>query len=410
MKFFFPDAQDVVYPGYDFVNDEYAPHRVRQRDDRYAHEILDPIPYDGMLVSLAIVNGIAKAGKYSQAQRDRLYRNGARAFFRLPDHLALMGDCGAFSYIDEDVPPVKTNEVLDFYEACGCDAGLSVDHMIPAFEPDGALFETNDDWAGRRRMSLNLAEEFLAEVGNRRSPIEPVGTAQGWSPASYADSVTELQEMGYQRIALGGLVPLKTDQILQVVESVSHVRKPEVALHLLGIARPEVMDQFAAFGVSSFDSTSPFRQAFMDDRKNYHTLDDHYVAIRVPQIEGNAALKRRILSGEIQHRDAFAQEKSTLKALWAFDQGSVTTTEVLERLAAYEKLTTPNRPSYLERYRRTLDDRPWQLCPCVLCRLHGIDIAIFRGTERNKRRGFHNLAVLGQKVPGRPAHAGIRDE
>lgn len=67
MKFFFPDAQDVIYPGYDFLTDEYPPHRVRQRDDRYAHEVLDPLPYDGMLISKAIIDGVGSSvGKYSR--------------------------------------------------------------------------------------------------------------------------------------------------------------------------------------------------------------------------------------------------------------------------------------------------------------------------------------------------------
>ena len=57
MKFYFPDSQDLVSPAYDFVRDEYPPHRVRQRDDRYAHEVLSQAPYHGILVSKSIVDG-----------------------------------------------------------------------------------------------------------------------------------------------------------------------------------------------------------------------------------------------------------------------------------------------------------------------------------------------------------------
>jgi len=86
MRFFFPDSQDLVSPTYDFVHDEYSPLRVRQRDDRYAHEVLEQCPYDGLLVSKAIVDGSVKgAGKYSEPQRQRLYRLGVREFFRLPE-------------------------------------------------------------------------------------------------------------------------------------------------------------------------------------------------------------------------------------------------------------------------------------------------------------------------------------
>ena len=49
MKFYFPDSQDQVSPTYDFIHDEHSPLRVRQRDDRYAHEVLAMRPYDGIL-------------------------------------------------------------------------------------------------------------------------------------------------------------------------------------------------------------------------------------------------------------------------------------------------------------------------------------------------------------------------
>ena len=405
MKFFFPDAQDVIYPGYDFLTDEYPPHRVRQRDDRYAHEVLDPLPYDGMLISKAIIDGVGSSvGKYSQAQRDRLYRRGARSFFRLPAPLSLLGDNGAFSYVKEDVPPVTVNEVLDFYEYCECDAGISIDHLILDFEPDATLFDANPDWIRRRTITLDFAAKFKDEVERRHSPIEPIGAAQGWSPDSYADSVVELQNMGYRHIALGGLVPLKTPAILRILDAVSPILKPDTKLHLLGVARPEVMEQFAARGVTSFDSTSPFRQAFMDDRKNYHTPDTAYVALRVPQVDGNARLKRRILAGEIDQRQAVALEQKCLRQLRAFDAGHITVSEVLDTLHRYEQLTEPDKNSYLAAYERTLTDRPWQSCKCAMCRQHGVDIVIFRGTERNKRRGFHNLANLGAQVPDRPKH------
>lgn len=402
MKFFFPDAQDVIYPGYDFVNDEYPAHRVRQRDDKYAHEVLEPLPYDGMLVSKAIVDGSGgNAGKYSQAQRERLYRRGARAFFRLKPGMRLLGDNGAFSYIKEEVPPVTVNEVLDFYDACGCDAGISIDHLIVEFEPQATLFDANPEWIRRRKITLDFAAEFIAEVENRGSKMDPVGAAQGWSPESYADSVVELQNLGYKHIALGGMVPLKTGSILMTLEAVAEVIKPDISLHLLGVTRPEAMDEFARLGVTSFDSTSPLRQAFMDDRNNYHTDSGAYTAIRVPQVEGNPRLKRRILSGEVDQTSAVKLERASLRALWGFDRGEVPASEVLKVIREYEELVDPTKASYVQHYQRLLADQPWKECSCKLCLSHGIDIVIFRGSERNKRRGFHNVSVLGRKVPGR---------
>ena len=47
-----------------------------------------------------------------------------------------MGDCGAFNYVHEEEPPYSVDEVFDFYEECGFDYGISVDHIILGVHPD----------------------------------------------------------------------------------------------------------------------------------------------------------------------------------------------------------------------------------------------------------------------------------
>ena len=64
-----------------------------------------------MLISKAIVDGVeGGAGKYSAQQRQRLYREGIREFFRLDagdgPRIDTIGDCGAFQYVREAVPAV----------------------------------------------------------------------------------------------------------------------------------------------------------------------------------------------------------------------------------------------------------------------------------------------------------------
>ena len=51
-----------------------------------------------------------------------------------------------------------------------------------------------------------------------------------------------------------------------------------------------------------------------------------------------------------------------------------------------------------ESYKRTLIDKPWQSCPCKICKDTGIDIVIFRRNNRNRRRGFHNTRVYFNKL------------
>ncbi|OYR38008.1 queuine tRNA-ribosyltransferase tRNA-guanine transglycosylase [Halorubrum sp. Ib24] len=44
----------------------------------------------------------------------------------------------------------------------------------------------------------------------------------------------------------------------------------------------------------------------------------------------------------------------------------------------------------LEDYRKTLRSQPWDRCDCPICENLGIEVAVFRGNNRNRRRGFHN--------------------
>ena len=112
MKFFFPDSQDLVDPSFDFLTENRSEIRIRQRDDLYAHEVFRKPPYDGMLVSKAIVEGIGSgSGRYTLGQQRRFAVEGAREFMRLSDGLKLMGDCGAFTYIREPVPPVSVDQL-----------------------------------------------------------------------------------------------------------------------------------------------------------------------------------------------------------------------------------------------------------------------------------------------------------
>ncbi|WP_137287721.1 DUF6884 domain-containing protein [Halorussus salinisoli] len=44
----------------------------------------------------------------------------------------------------------------------------------------------------------------------------------------------------------------------------------------------------------------------------------------------------------------------------------------------------------LGEYQKTLQRRPWEKCDCPICVENGVEVCIFRGNDRNRRRGFHN--------------------
>jgi len=405
MKFFFPDSQDQIDPGFDLITEEWSPLRVRQRDDLYLHEALSVQVIDGLLVSKAIVDGLpGAAGKYTLAQRHRMYRAGVRRFFRLDaapgPRVRTMGDCGAFSYVRDEVPPYTPDQVIDFYAECGFDLGISVDHVILGYDPradqdPGHLHRS--EWVARQRLTLDLAANFLARCRARKVEFEPVGVAQGWSPASYAAAVSELQQIGYARIAVGGMVPLKTYEILACLQHVNAARDPATQLHLLGITRCASMTEFAALGVTSFDSTSAFRQAFKDDKDNYHTPEQTYTALRVPQVDGNPKLKARIQAGRVVQREAAEREQACLRLLREYDAGNAPLQSVLDALSSYQEIFDGRR-DYSAAYLKILEESPWKRCPCGICERAGIDVAIFRGSERNKRRGFHNVYAFRKRL------------
>ncbi len=134
MRFIYADSLDVVDPGFDFVADRNTPNRTPYWDDVYAHELLGYAPYHGLLVSRGIVGGDKIAGKYSESQSMRFRRIGARAFLRFDSpkfaHLPIFGDCGAFTYHNEDVPPYSPEDMAEFYADGQFTHGCSVDHII----------------------------------------------------------------------------------------------------------------------------------------------------------------------------------------------------------------------------------------------------------------------------------------
>lgn len=400
MKFFFPDSQDFVDPSFDMNTEQRSPHRIRQRDDLYAHEIFSPVPFDGVLVSMAIVLGFGSGtGKYSVAQRQRFLRQGVRNFLRIPEASGLItfGDCGAFSYVREHEPPFSAEQVFNFYEESGFDLGLSVDHVIPVYRPEfdetislPGIGSEIDKWKERQEISLALADEFMALVAARNPSFQPVGVAQGWSPASRAQAVQKLQRMGYTRIAIGGLVPLKTDEILAILSAVDAVRTRNTRLHLLGVTRLDAISRFKALGATSFDSTAPLMRAFKDKNHNYFLGERTFPAIRIPQLDGNPKLKRRVLAGEVDPERARKLERQVLDLVSEFEADCLDTETLLTAILEYESLFDPKSDRETD-YRQVLTERPWEQCDCEICRDVGIHVVLFRGAERNRRRGFHNI-------------------
>ncbi len=421
MKFIFADSMDYVDPNFDFIKDQTAEGRRPYWDDCYPHEILGYAPYDGMLVSRAIVGDHRFPGKYTEAQGMRFRRVGARTFLRLEkpelSDLMLMGDCGAFSYSAMDHPPYTPEDTLEFYADGRFTHGCSIDHIIFEFDPTATGMKGGTQVSRDRfETTLGLAEAFF-EVSHALGPnFTPIGVVQGWSPGSMAEAARRLLGMGYRYLAVGGLVPLKIDAIHQAVEAIDEVVRnySDTRLHLLGFAKIDAIEQFSRYRVASFDTTSPLLRAFKDGLRNYYQRDgsgkmNYYTALRIPQVFENSTLKRQVRTGRLRQEALVEMESRALGAIRSYDRREASIEAVLDAVIEYSRpLHWTNSLSehaldqrmdiLRQHYRRTLLDRPWEHCKCSVCASSSVEVIIFRGSNRNKRRGIHNIGVFRQHL------------
>lgn len=418
MKFLYADTRDYIDPNYDFINDRTAPGRKPYWDDVYPHEFIKPTPYDGLLIAMSGVipaEGVNSSKvRYSTAESQRFLRDGVRKFLRVNSpglkDLMLMGDCGAFAYVTHQFPAYKPEEVAEFYSESRFTHGVSPDHIIFECDPcNPRKTEIDEKVLSRFNVTLENAKNFLKIVQKGKMNFEPVGPVQGWSPKSMAEAALKLEKMGYKYLAIGGLVPLRVDLIHVILREIRAVLKNSTSIHLLGFAKADHIHEFTDYGITSFDSTSPLLRAFMDDKRNYYLPKpqgglDYYTAIRIPQALENSRLMQGIKRGIFSAEDLVKRETKALETMRGLDKGTSNPDSALNAIMDYHQFLVrgdstgaESQDSVLKKMElnivRTLQDQPWKSCNCNVCAQAGVEVIIFRSSNRNKRRGFHNLHV-----------------
>ena len=420
MKFIFAENVDMVDPEFDFIKDRSSSSREPYWDDVYPHQLLGHAPYDGLLVSRAIVGGHVKTGKYNESQAMRFRREGARKFLRFSEqdypNTVMWGDCGAFAYVNEEVPPYTVDEIVEFYADGQFTHGCSVDHIIFEFQDTEFDFAFDDSEVRRRQeITLSNAAEFITKSRDRiGNHFTPVGVVHGWSPKTMAEAAAELVKMGYDYLAIGGMVPLRPEQIKSALGAVRDAIPKQVAVHILGFAKADHVHEFQNCGLDSVDTTSPLLRAFKDSRANYYEWDgasfNYFTAIRVPQVLTSPPLKRMVQAGKLELEEAVELEREALSTLRRYDSGETSMKAAVNSVREYWKLinseiakTNPSKANkeietLTQRIGPMLSKQPWKKCQCEICKNVGIEVAIFRGNNRNRRRGFHNLYVYGKRL------------
>lgn len=444
-----PENADRVDPKFNFVTDEVTPNRDAYSHDVYAHELYPKPNYNGLLVSKMAIEG-------NQQLKTRLESTGIHKHLRVPRKFPILGDCGAFNYIDQEVPPFETEETVLFYQNLDFDLGVSIDHLIvpgllkkkiyavvntdgnekpiaadlvPQYEEEGYAVqkrprsrdmfaedkliytweEENLDEAKRRwKLTLDNAKDFMETHKRLKAEFTPIAGCQGWDTESQAEMFKAQQDMGYDYIALGGLVRSSTEEIINVLEEVNKVRKPSTKIHLFGVSRPSNTLQFKKQRVDSTDSTSPLKQglngvyyggspesyAKMATGGSVNLTIKNYTAIRIRLVVRQGTdkptefAKNAVNNGE-SLENLIKKEKNVLDLVHSYDRKQSSLDDTLKAIMEYGILMG-DKPSNESKYRKTLTDRPWEKCPCTVCKQTGIDVLIFRRNNRNRRRGFHN--------------------
>ncbi len=99
-----------------------------------------------------------------------------------------------------------------------------------------------------------------------------------------------------------------------------------------------------------------------------------------------------------------------LAILREFDAEETSLEDALERILAYDELVelprdgqfdpvaqAKRRAKHETMYRTLLQDSPWKTCNCLICNEVGVEVVIFRGNNRNRRRGFHNTYAFYER-------------
>ena len=379
LKYFIPEWDDQVDRDFDFENDKHSGGSGDWSNQVYAHQMYSEPNYDGLLISKVVA-------EKSKSKKERINRLGVHRFLRVPREFPIMGDCGAFGYINEDVPPYTTEEVLEYYTRLDFDFGVSLDHLI--------VTATEAKKKARYDLTIENAAAFLKQHRKAKLPWTPMGAVQGWDPKSYAAAAKKYVAMGYDYIGLGGLVRSSTPDIIEILRAVHDVVPKSVRMHLFGLARLNGLAVFTRLGVTSVDSASFLRQAWMRTTTSYVMPSESFAALRIPEAGKSFRAKRMNEQAGLSDAAISRMEQNALRSVREYAAGQGSLDAALNALLEYDRFVTADRVDLSGPYRNTLEKRPWELCGCEVCRQAGIEVVIFRGNNRNRRRGFHNTYVF----------------
>lgn len=243
----------------------------------------------------------------------------------------IIGDSGAHSYRYMDEPPYSCEELLKFYSDGCFDYGMILDVVAAPWVRPGGL--SRKDLEKRLRTTIENAETCLEIHARKRYSYGLIGVVQGWDVKSYVWCARRVLKLGFDYIAIAGQRNLNLlKKVISAVHSVVSDFDKKIKMHVLGSGSPKLIAYYLKKGIYSYDSATWLRQAWMSGANNYFVADG------------------------TKHR----AYRATRVGLESYDFG---------KLKWAKKV----------------------VCECPICRELGQEVLLFRGRQRNFRRGFHNV-------------------
>jgi len=138
-------------------------------------------------------------------------------------------------------------DVLEFQERVA-DLAFTLDFPVPP---------SMDRAEAGRRIELTVANAIWALENRRRRDMPIYACVQGHDLDTYRDCAQRYVGLGFDGIAIGGLVPRisRLDEVLEIVDCV-RASIPDKPLHVFGLGKPGIVDKLFRRGVQSVDSSS----------------------------------------------------------------------------------------------------------------------------------------------------------
>ncbi|MDR6123510.1 hypothetical protein QFZ87_003107 [Bacillus sp. SLBN-46] len=155
------------------------------------------------------------------------------------------------------------------------------------------------------------------------------------------------------------------------------------------------------------------KKAFANEIVNQQVVDIKDIILQLNETEiekkvkiskyliGSLSFKTLIINFENLHQDIISNvvyeqiEKFQVAESEAIKEKNLVLFEITLKdffESNYDRIYSANKLRPM--YHKVLNDKPWKDCSCSICKDVGVEVIIFRGNNRNRRRGFHNTYVF----------------